>query len=59
MTTWKNSHQKEEQEEMMARDLIDTININKMSEFNTTNLRILAGVDKSIENTREHKRITF
>ena len=43
----------------MARDLIDTIDINKMSEFNTMNLRILAGVDKSIENTREHKRIAF
>ena len=54
MTRWKNSPQKNEQEDMMARDLINS-DISKISEleFKTMNIRILAGVEKSIEYTRE------
>ena len=46
----RNLPQKKEQEEMTARDLINT-DISKMSEleFRTTIIRILAGVEKSIE----------
>ena len=54
MTRGRNSPQKKEQEEMMARDLINT-DISKRSEiqFKTTIIRILAWVEKSIEDIRE------
>lgn len=50
MTRWKNSAQKKELEEMLARDLINT-DISKMSklEYKTTIVRLLKG----IEDTRE------
>ena len=50
----KDSLQKKEQEEMTARDLLNT-DISKMSEpeFRIMIIRILAGVEKSIEDTRE------
>ena len=46
----KNSSQKKEEEEITVRDLINT-DISKMSEreFGITILRILTGVEKSIE----------
>ena len=49
-----SSPQKKEQEEMTARDLINR-DISKMSEleYKTTIIRILAGVEKNIEDTRE------
>ena len=45
---------KKEQEEMMARDLVNT-DISKMSEleFKTMIIRILDGLSKSIEDTGE------
>ena len=52
---WRNSPQKKEEEvELTARDLINT-NTSKMSELKskTTIIRILAGLEKSIEDTRE------
>jgi len=54
MPRWRNSSQKKEQEKVTARDLIET-DLNKMPEpeFKTTIIRILAGLDKSIEHTRE------
>ena len=55
MTKWKNSPQKREQEAgLTARDLISK-DISKMSEleFRITTLKILAGLEKSIEDTRE------
>ena len=55
MTKWKNSPQKKEQEAVLtARDLIN-MDISKMSEleFRTMIIKILAGLEKSIENTRE------
>ena len=54
MTRWKNSPQKREQEAVLtARDLI-SMDISKMSEleFRITILKILAGLEKSIEDTR-------
>ena len=49
MTKWRNSPQKEEQEEMTARDFINT-DISKMSDLEfRIMIRILAGVEKSIE----------
>ena len=54
MPRWKNSSQKKEQEEVMAGDLIKT-HISNMSdpEFKATTIRILAGLDKSMEDIRE------
>jgi len=53
MTRWRNAPQKKEQEEVMARDLINT-DISKMSETDCrTIIRILNGLGKSIVNTRE------
>ena len=54
MTKWKNSSQKKEQEEMTDRDLINE-DVSKMSklEFKTTMIKILAGLEKSIKDTRE------
>ena len=54
MTKRRNSSQKKEQEKMTTRDLINT-NINKMSdlEFRTTIIKVLLGVEKSTEDTRE------
>ena len=55
MTRWKNSPQKREQEAVLtARDLI-SMDISKMSaiEFRITIIKILAGLEKSIEDTRE------
>ena len=53
MTKQRNSLQKKEQEEMMARDLINK-DISKMVELEfKTIIRILAGHEKSIEDTRE------
>ena len=48
MTRWKNSPQKKEQEEVMARELINT-DMSKKSEleFKTTIIRILAGLRKA------------
>ena len=54
MTRWRNSPQKKEQEEMMARDFIK-VGVSKMSEleFKTVIIRILSGLEKGIEDTRE------
>lgn len=54
MRRWRNSFQKKEQEKVTARNLIET-DLSKMPEpeFKTTIVRILAGLDKSINNTRE------
>ena len=55
MTRWKNSPQKREQEAVLtARDLI-SMDISKMSEleFRITIIKILAGLKKSIEDSRE------
>ena len=54
MTRWENSPQKREQEEIKARDLINS-GISKMSEleFKAAIRGILAGFEKSIEDTRE------
>ena len=50
----RNSLQKKEREEVTVSDLINT-DINKMpkQEFKTTVIRILAGLQKSVEDTRE------
>ena len=54
MPRWRNSSQKKEQEEVMARDLIKTDIRNMLEpEFKTTIIRILASLEKSMENTRE------
>ena len=54
MTRWMNSPQKKEQEEMTAREVINR-DISNMSEleFKTTIIRILAGLDKCLEDCRE------
>jgi len=54
MTRWRNSPQKKDQEETTARDLlkIDTSNTSEQ-ELRTTVIRILARLEKSIEDTRE------
>lgn len=54
MTSRMNSPQKKDQEEITARDLLktDTSNIYEQ-EFRTTVIRILAGLERSIEDTRE------
>ena len=53
MTRWRNLPQKK-QEEVMARDLLKT-NISNMPEleFKTTIIRILAELEKNIEDIRE------
>ena len=53
MTRWRNSPQKKEQEEVMARDLIKT-DISNMPEpeFKTTIKRILVRLEESIEHKR-------
>ena len=54
MPRWRNSSQKKEQEEVMARDLIKTDIRNMLEpEFKTTIIRILATTEKSIEEIRE------
>ena len=54
MPRWRNSFQKKEQEEVMAKDIIKT-DLNNMpeSEFKTTIIRIQAGLEKNIEKTKE------
>jgi len=54
MTRWRNAPQKKEQEEVMARDLINT-DTSMMSEpeFKTIIIRTLAGLEKKIEDCRE------
>ena len=51
---WKNSSQKKIQEEMTARELLKT-DINNISEqeFRITVMRLRAGLEKSIGDTRE------
>lgn len=48
MTRWRNSLQKKEQEEITARDIINT-DINEMSEleFKAIIIKILAGLEKA------------
>ena len=54
MPKWRDSSQKKEQERVMAREQFRT-DINNMPdpEFKTTIIRILAGLEKSIEDIRE------
>ena len=54
MTRWRDSPQKKEQEKVMSRDLINT-DSRKISEpeYKTITIRILAGIHKSIEDSRE------
>lgn len=54
MTRWTNSPQKTDQEETTARDLLkmDISNASEQ-ELRTTAIRILAGFERSIEDTRE------
>ena len=55
ITRWRNSPQKKEQEvELTARDFIN-MDISKMSEleFKRTIIKILAGLGKSIKDTKE------
>ena len=54
MTRWRNLPQKREQEEVTAKDLTNT-DISKMfeQELKTTIIKILAGFEKNIEDTRE------
>ena len=54
MTRWRNSHQRKNQEEITARDLLKTYisNISKQ-ELRMRFIRILAGLEKSIEDNRE------
>ena len=55
MTRWKNSPQKREQEAVLtARDLI-SMDISEMSEleFRIMIIKILAGIEKTIEDTKE------
>ena len=54
MTRWKNSPQTKGQEAITARNSLKT-DLNNISEqeFRTTVIRILTGLEKSIENTRE------
>ena len=54
MPRWRNLSPKKEQEKVMARDLIKTDTGNMPdSEFKAKIIRILAGLEKSIEDTRE------
>ena len=58
MTRWKNSPQNKDQEETTNRDWLKTgrsKTVQKQSEqeFRTTVVRILAGLEKYIEDTRE------
>ena len=54
MTRWRNSSHKKGQEEITAKDLLktDRCNISKQ-EFRITVLRLLAGLEKSISDTRD------
>ena len=54
MTIWRNSSQKREQEEVMVRGLVHR-DISKIPkpEFKTTVKKTLAGLEKSIKDTRE------
>ena len=54
MTKWKNSPQKKFQEEMTARELLkrDINNIYE-HEFRIIVIRLVAGLEKSIEDSRE------
>ena len=53
MTRWKDSPQKKDKEEIIARNLLKTDLSNiSVKEFRTI-IRILAGFGKSIEDTRE------
>ena len=54
MTRQRNSPQKKDQEEITTRDLLKT-DISNISEqeFRTTVIKILAGLERSIEDTRE------
>ena len=50
----RNSSQKKEQGKVTARGLIETDISNMLdTEFKATIIRILAGLEKSIENTRD------
>ena len=53
MTQWRNSHQKKSQEEITDRDLLKT-DISNISEkeFRTVVIRLLAGLARSIGDTR-------
>ena len=54
MPKWRNSSQKREQEKVRARDLIQTDKSNMFDpELTTTIRRILAGLEKCVENMRE------
>lgn len=52
MPKWGNASQKKEQEEVTTKELIE-IDISNMTEpeFNTMTIRIIAGLEKSIEKT--------
>lgn len=54
MTRWRNYPQKKDKEEITARDLLKT-GISNMSEQvqRTAVIRILAGLERIIEDTRE------
>ena len=54
MTRWRNAPQKKDREDITARDLlkIDISNISEQ-EFRSIVIRLLAGFEKSIEDTRE------
>jgi len=53
MTRWRNSPQEKDQEKITAKDFLTTVvsNISEQ-EFRTTVIRILARLEKSIEDTR-------
>ena len=54
MTKWKNSSQEKFQEEMTARELLKTDSNNIYEqEFRITVVRLIAGLEKSIEDSRE------
>ena len=55
MVKWKNSPQKKFQEEMTARELLKT-DINNISdqEFRIIVIRLIAGLEKNIEDSREY-----
>ena len=54
MPKWRNSPQKKEKEKVTAKDLIETDMRNMPDpEFKTTIIRMLAGLEKSIEDTKE------
>ena len=54
MTRWKNTPQEKEETVPMARDLVN-VDISNMSEieFKMTLIKMLAGLEKSIEDIRE------